>query len=110
MHHRQNSGHKMPWLAVFFLLLLSICGVGVFAQDTTSGTIQGTVTDEQGAAVPGASVEAKNVDTNFSKSFTTNSDGRFTLLSMPPGRYTVSVSKQGFSNRRLLGRQQDSVL
>ena len=87
----------MPWLAVFFLLLLSVCGVGVFAQDTTSGTIQGTVTDEQGAAVPGASVEAKNVDTNFSKSFTTNSDGRFTLLSMPPGRYTVSVSKQGFS-------------
>ncbi len=77
-----------------FLILLS---VGAFAQDITSGTIQGTVTDEQGAVVPGATVEARNVDTNFSRTFTTDSDGRFTLLSMPPGRYVVSVSKTGFS-------------
>ncbi|MEP6705344.1 MAG: TonB-dependent receptor, partial [Acidobacteriota bacterium] len=44
----------------------------------------------------GATVEARNVDTNFSRSFTTDSDGRFTLLSMPPGRYVVTVTKSGF--------------
>ena len=98
MQSRQHLGHKMSWLAVgFFVFLLSVCSVSVFAQDTTSGTIQGTVTDEQGAAIPGATVEAKNVDTNFSKTFTTDSDGRFAFLSMPPGRYVVSISKQGFA-------------
>ena len=71
--------------------------MSVLAQDITSGTIQGTVSDEQGAVVPGATVEAKNVGTNFSKSFTTDSDGRFTLLSLPPGRYVVSVTKTGFA-------------
>ncbi|HTK36997.1 MAG TPA: TonB-dependent receptor [Pyrinomonadaceae bacterium] len=71
--------------------------MSISAQDITSGTIQGTVTDEQGAAVAGATVEARNINTNFSRTFTTDSDGRFTFLSMPPGRYTVSVSKQGFA-------------
>ncbi|MGB7202224.1 MAG: TonB-dependent receptor [Pyrinomonadaceae bacterium] len=67
------------------------------AQDITSGTVQGIVEDEQGAVVSGATVEAKNVATNFTRSFSTDSDGRFTLLSMPPGRYVVTVTKQGFA-------------
>ena len=67
------------------------------AQDITSGSIQGTVSDEQGAVIAGATVEARNVGTNFSKTFTTDSDGRFTFLSMPPGQYVVSVTKQGFA-------------
>lgn len=79
------------------LLALSILAISSLAQDITSGTIQGTITDEQGAVVPGATVEAKNVGTNFSRSFTTDSDGRFTLLSMPTGRYVVTVTKQGFA-------------
>ncbi|MGH9821432.1 MAG: carboxypeptidase-like regulatory domain-containing protein, partial [Pyrinomonadaceae bacterium] len=68
-----------------------------FAQDITSGTIQGTVSDEQGASVPGASVEARNVATNFTKTFTTDSDGRFVLLAIPPGRYVLTVTKTGFA-------------
>ena len=67
------------------------------SQDITSGTIQGIVSDEQGAVIPGATVEAKNVDTNFSRTFTTDSDGRFVLLTLPPGRYVVSVTKSGFA-------------
>ena len=47
--------------------------------------------------ISGATVEAKNTATNFSKSFTTENDGRFTFLSMPPGRYVVTVTKQGFA-------------
>lgn len=67
------------------------------AQDSTSGSIQGTVTDEQGAVVPGVVVEAKNLDTNFTKTFTTDDGGRFTLLSLPPGRYLVTFTKDGFA-------------
>lgn len=81
----------------FCLILLLAGSVGIFAQDITSGTIQGTVSDEQGAVVAGATVEARNTATNFSKSFTTEADGRFTFLSMPPGRYVVTAAKPGFA-------------
>ena len=79
------------------LVLLAGCAIGLRAQDTTSGSIQGTVSDEQGAVVAGATVEARNTATNFSKTFTTDSDGRFTLLAMPPGMYVVSATKSGFA-------------
>lgn len=89
---------KAWWLRIgFCLIFASIWTMRVVAQDITSGTIQGTVSDEQGAAVPGATVEARNVGTNFTKTFTTDSDGRFTILSIPPGRYVVTVTKTGFA-------------
>lgn len=90
---------RTPWfIAAGFCAVLLLAGsLAAFAQDITSGTIQGTVSDEQGAVVAGATVEAKNIGTNFTRVFTTDSDGRFTLLSLPPGRYVVSVTKQGFS-------------
>jgi len=82
-------------LSIVILLLIS--SLSAFAQDTTSGAIQGTVLDEKGAAVPGASVEARNTATNFSRTFSTDDEGRFTFLSLPPGTYVVSVTKQGFA-------------
>ena len=89
---------KREWLRISFCLIIFLFGcLSVPAQDITSGTIQGTVSDEQGAAVAGATVEARNINTNFSRTFTTDSDGRFTFLQMPPGRYVVSVTKQGFA-------------
>jgi len=63
----------------------------------TSGTIQGDVTDEKGGLVPDATVEIRNLDTNLTKTQTTDSDGRFRFLLLPPGRYTVTVSKTGFA-------------
>jgi hypothetical protein len=81
----------------FLAILLSIWSMSAVAQDITSGSIQGTVVDEQGAVVPGATVEAKNAGTNFTRTLTTDEDGRFTFLSMPTGQYVVSVSKSGFA-------------
>jgi hypothetical protein len=80
------------------LFAIVVLATGVLAQtQITSGTIQGTVLDANGAAVPGADVELKNAETNFSRSLTTDEDGRFAALQLPPGRYTVTVSKQGFA-------------
>src|SRR4029079_9147429 len=84
-------------LCSFVFALAAAATIGVRAQDTTSGTIQGTVSDEQGAAVAGATVEARNTATNFSRTFTTDEEGRFTFLSLPPGTYVLSVTKQGFA-------------
>ncbi len=63
----------------------------------TTGAIQGTVQDANGAAVPGAGVELKNADTNFIRTTTTDEEGRFVALQLPPGRYTVTVTKTGFA-------------
>jgi hypothetical protein len=63
----------------------------------TTGTIQGSVADEHGAVVPGATVEVKNVETNLTRTLTTDEGGRFVFLQLPPGRYTLTVSKQGFA-------------
>jgi outer membrane receptor for ferrienterochelin and colicin len=79
------------------LLVILVLAAGVMGQtQSTTGTIQGTAMDANGAAIPGASVEIKNIDTNFTRSFTTDEEGRFVALSLPPGRYTVTVTKQGF--------------
>lgn len=98
MLNSQSRHRERLQLRTFFLVIfLSVLSMSSSAQDITSGTIQGTVSDEQGAVVAGATVEARNVGTNFTRSFTTDSDGRFTLLSMPPGMYVVSVTKDGFA-------------
>lgn len=80
---------------ILFALLLSLTA---YAQtQITTGVIQGTVADEAGAVVPGASVEVKNVDTNLTKTLNTDSDGRFVFLQLPSGRYTLTASKQGYA-------------
>ena len=50
----------------------------------TTGIIQGTVTDQSGALVPGANVEVRNADTNSSRAQTTNVDGASCLCSSAP--------------------------
>jgi hypothetical protein len=63
----------------------------------TTGVIQGTVSDQSGALVPGALVEARNVDINSALTQTTLADGRFVFLQLRPGRYTLTVTLTGFA-------------
>jgi hypothetical protein len=87
---------KKMLLCVFSVCTLLTGTVGGQSQITT-GVIQGTVTDPSGGVVPGADVEAKNLDTNVSRSMQTDADGRFVFLQLQPGRYTVTIKKQGFA-------------
>jgi protocatechuate 3,4-dioxygenase beta subunit len=59
----------------FLALALFLSGAEAAAQ-TTLVTLEGTVTDEEGSPLPGATVAAKNVDTGYNKSSTTKADGR----------------------------------
>ena len=58
--------------------------------------ITGLITDPNGAAVPDASVSARNVDTDIRTEATTNSQGYYTLPGLNPGTYDLSVTKTGF--------------
>src|SRR5262245_2440025 len=82
---------------VILLLIFAMASVAISQTQITTGTIQGTVLDANGAAVPGAQVDITNLETNFAKSMTTDEDGRFVALAMQPGNYSVAVKKQGFA-------------
>ena len=86
-------------VAGFLLFTILLISLQLFAQSqATTGVIQGKVDDASGAILPGTSVEARNSETNYTRQATTDSDGRFIFLALPPGPYTVTVSgKQGFA-------------
>jgi len=58
---------------------------------SNSGSIQGTVTDSSGAALAGASVTVRNLDTGLAISTVSTDAGLYSVPNLPPGRYSVSV-------------------
>src|SRR5882762_7448124 len=84
---------------IFSLLvvLALILGTSLAARaQNITGSVRGTVTDEQGAAIAGADVMITNTDTGDSRSDKTDKDGAYAFPSLPIGRYTLNVSGQGF--------------
>src|SRR5437867_443041 len=79
----------------FALILILLSAVSLPAQITT-GEITGTVMDQSGAAVAGATVSAVCPDTNQSREVTSGSGGEYRLSGMAICVYRVSVSAQGF--------------
>src|SRR6266850_941463 len=78
---------------ISFLVLLSLNGL---AQSSATAQLSGTVTDPQGAVIPGASVTVRDVAKNFERNTITSGDGRYQFLLLPPGEYTVLVEAKGF--------------
>ncbi len=68
-----------------------------------TGTIVGNVKDNSGSAVPGASVTATNIDTQVSRTTTTDAEGYYALPLMPVGRYKLEVTLSGFKNAEQTG-------
>ncbi|MBI4893131.1 MAG: TonB-dependent receptor [Acidobacteria bacterium] len=83
-------------LLLVLLCLISLAVTGL-AQNTNSADIRGTVTDATGAVVPGVSVTILNVNTGVKKALTTNEAGIYDAVSLVPGRYQLTFSKEGFS-------------
>ncbi len=86
---------KLSAIALAAVMMLST--VSLAQTQITTGVIQGTISDETGAVVVDADIEVKNIDTNFTRSLKSDSDGRFVFLQLSSGRYQLTVSKQGFA-------------
>src|SRR5829696_5028523 len=82
-------------ISVCTALVISLFIINVSAQEFR-GTITGTVSDPNGAAVPGATVSVKNTETNIANTVTTSDEGSFTVPLLLPGTYDVSVTGSGF--------------
>ena len=82
----------------FIFLVLAIVNISVFTNaQSTTGSITGVVTDEQQAAIPNATVTARNTETGFSRTLQTNDEGRYNFVNLPIGSYEVSVEAPNFS-------------
>jgi Carboxypeptidase regulatory-like domain/TonB dependent receptor len=97
-----------PWMLP---LLILVFAASAFAQTTAS--IQGTVTDQSGAAIVGAKVTVKNTALGIERTAQTSSTGSYEVPALPPGVYNVQVQMSGFETQLakdlLLQVSQNSV-
>ena len=84
-------------LPVFFVLL-GIMSLPLLA--ATGGSISGTVTDPKGSLISGATVTARELNTNFRQSTSTHAEGFYSLPQMPVGLYEITVDAPGFKQYR----------
>lgn len=91
-----NRNYVKFVMFVFFIGTI-FCGVTEVFPQSTSGTILGQVTDAQSAAVPQATVTAKNENTGLTQTVQTNENGEYSLINLPPDLYTITVTKGGFT-------------
>ncbi|MBI1760193.1 MAG: carboxypeptidase regulatory-like domain-containing protein [Acidobacteria bacterium] len=98
--------HKIVNVATVFVLLLVLLGVTAFGQVTAP--LSGTVTDPNGAVVPGATVTVKNTATGAEFRAATAGNGTYTVPSLGPGTYNVAISATGFKSINVEGVKIDT--
>lgn len=86
--------HRFRFFRSFFIAAPLLFSLAAHAQ--YSSNIQGVVSDPSGAAISGASVELRNVDTNITGTTTTGESGNYRFSSLPPGNYVVGAEATGF--------------
>jgi hypothetical protein len=86
------------WRRLSYGLALAglLSGAIAFAQNTNSGDIRGTVTDQTGAVIPGVTITVQDVDKNVTRTFTTDGAGLYDTGSIVPDHYLLTFSKSGF--------------
>ncbi|WP_245536321.1 TonB-dependent receptor [Terriglobus saanensis] len=86
---------RLLYLVAFVALL---CGSSLFGQ-SANGRFSGQVTDNDGGAIPGASVQIVNQETLVKREAKTDAAGAYSVLSLPAGHYQIIVEADGFSRR-----------
>jgi len=92
----KSIGKLRPISSMLVVLALILCTAFTARAQNTSASLRGTVTDVQGAALAGADVTITNTDTGSQQTQKTGSEGIYVFPSLPLGRYTLRVTKEGF--------------
>jgi hypothetical protein len=81
-------------------LVVSLCLLGCSSAlaQSTFGTLLGTIQDQSGSSIPGATVTATNLDTGTTRTAESNSTGQYQLPNMQPGTYSITAEKAGFAS------------
>src|ERR1051325_4518296 len=95
MNHAGISSRLVAVIA--FGIAILVCSQSALAQVTT-GSVLGTVKDQSGAVLPGATVTATNTETGISRSGVSSSRGEYRLPSLGLGNYEVQATMAGFQS------------
>lgn len=93
----RSSNHRKHFVS-FFLLLILVCGLCSTAMAQSTASVNGTVTDATGAAVPGAKVLARNQATGVESSTQTDTAGAYLFPALPIGLYRLEVTAANFES------------
>src|SRR5215207_7547357 len=94
-----------PIQIIAVVLLLAVGAAG----QTNRGAIAGTVIDQNGAAIPGATVTITNLGTGQKQTVTTSEDGAFQVSSLDPVSYSITVEAAGFKTATVQSLKVDTA-
>lgn len=83
--------------SVLLILIAIFCFSGILLAQSSTATLSGTVEDQNGAIVAGASIALVNPAQGSQRLATTNSEGRFVFPQLAPGQYSVTATREGFA-------------
>src|SRR5688572_7690861 len=87
---------RLPF-SVLLVLIAILCFSGILLAQSSTATLSGTVEDQNGAIVAGASIALVSVTQGSQRLATTNSEGRFVFPQLAPGQYSVTATREGFA-------------
>src|SRR5580704_11040631 len=89
---------------ILLTALIAVAGIllvgtapSAMAQTASQGTLAGSVSDQQGAVIPGAEIRIQNTATGSFVGTMSNADGRYIIPNVQPGTYDVTIKKAGFT-------------
>jgi Carboxypeptidase regulatory-like domain/Peptidase family M1 domain len=94
----RRSRRRVLGTLILYASILAICSLG-YAANLRADTISGTVKDSSGAVVPGAHIEITGGNLPQPLILTSDNAGNFSAPNLPPGKYSVRVTKEGFDEQ-----------
>ena len=88
--------------------VFSCVGGAMSQSQSNAADLQGSVRDPQGAAVRGATVTARNLATNVSRDATSNDEGVYQILGLPPGNYEITAWHEKFGKKTMMVTVMDN--
>src|SRR5688572_32918652 len=85
------------WVLPIVILAWGLAAPREAAAQAGTGTLAGTIADDQGAVLPGALVTVTENATGAARTATTDREGVFRVPALPPGRYRVQVAMDSFA-------------
>lgn len=90
------GGVAIAALAALPVVAVSVAPTAAMAQDYSSGTLEGQVSDTSGAPIAGANVAVESTEQGITRTTTTDANGRFRVPLVPLGTYQVTISQSGY--------------
>lgn len=90
--------HRLRSIAAAAFMIGLLAAGSAWAQSTA--TLQGSITDAQGAVLPGVAITVHNTATNQERSIVTDASGQYVAAALAPGNYEVTAHLEGFADQK----------